>query len=192
MRPDMFLPAHRRDADSGPGQLVTQPNPKRSMPMRRIFAALATLLMLAVVLQFLLAGSGAFDTAPNDESFQPHRTLGYGILLLAVLLTLIAALARMPGRLIGMTGLVAGLALLQGVIRAIASTFGETGDSTSTVGELIFGLHAVNGLIIMAVVGMILRQARELSSSPAPLRRSGVADDAEASGPAADPTHPAS
>ena len=160
--------------------------------MRRIFAALATLLMLAVVLQFLLAGSGAFDTAPNEESFQPHRTLGYGILLLAVLLTLIAALARMPGRLIGMTGLVAGLALLQGVIRAIASTFGETGDSTSTVGELIFGLHAVNGLIIMAVVGMILRQTREPSISQAPLRRSGVAEDAEASGPAADPAHPAS
>jgi hypothetical protein len=160
--------------------------------MRKVFAALATLLMLAVVAQFFLAASGAFDTAPNDESFQPHRALGYGILLFAVLLTLIAALARMPGRLIGMTGLVAGLALLQGVIRAIASTFGETGDSTSTVGELIFGLHAVNGLIIMAVVGMILRQAREPSSSQAPLRRSGMAEDAEASGPAADPAHPAS
>jgi Family of unknown function (DUF6220) len=159
--------------------------------MRKVFAALATLLMLAVVVQIFLAGSGAFDTAPNDESFQPHRALGYGILLFAVLLTLIAALARMPGRLIGMTGLVAGLALLQPVIRGIASAFGETGDSTSTVGELIFGPHAINGLIIMAVVGMILRQARELSISQAP-RRSGVADDAEASGSAAEPAHPAS
>jgi Kef-type K+ transport system membrane component KefB len=158
--------------------------------MRKVFAALATLLMLAVVVQIFLAGSGAFDTAPNDESFQPHRALGYGILLFAVLLTLIAALARMPGRLIWMTGLVAGLALLQPVIRAIASAFGETGDSTSTVGELIFGLHAINGLIIMAVVGMILRQARELSISHAP-GRSGVAD-AEASGSAAEPAHPAS
>jgi hypothetical protein len=91
-----------------------------------------------------------------------------------------------------LTGLVAGLALVQGVIRAIASAFGETGGSTSTVGELIFGLHAVNGLIIMAVVGMIVRQARELSNSPASLRRSGVATDAEASGSAADPAHPAS
>lgn len=160
--------------------------------MRKIFTALAMALMLAVVLQIFLAGAGAFDTATKDEAFQPHRALGYGILLFAGLLTLIAALARMPGRLIGMTGLVAGLALLQPVIRAIAGAFGETGDSTSTVGELIFGLHAVNGLIIMAVVGMILRQARELSSSQAPLRRSGVAEHAEASGPAADPAHPAS
>jgi hypothetical protein len=162
------------------------------MRMRKIFAALATLLMLAVVLQIFLAGSGAFATEPNDESFQPHRALGYGILLFAILLTLIAALARMPGRLIGMTGLVAGLALLQPVIRAIASAFGETGDRTSTVGELIFGLHAINGLIIIAVVGMILRRARELSSSPTHGRRSGAADDAEASGPAAEPAHPAS
>ena len=160
--------------------------------MRKVFAALATLLMLAVVLQFLLAGSGAFDTAARVEAFQPHRALGYGILLFAVLLTLIAALARLPGRLIGMTGLVAGLVLVQGVIRAIASASSETGDNTSTVGELIFGLHAVNGLIIMAVVGMILRQARALSSSQAPLRRSGVAEHAGASGPAADPAHPAS
>jgi Family of unknown function (DUF6220) len=160
--------------------------------MRKTFVGLATLLMLAVVMQIFLAGAGAFDTAPNDESFQPHRALGYGILLFAVLLTLIAALARMPGRLIGMTGLVAGLALLQPVIRAIAGAFDETGDSTSTVGELIFGLHALNGLIIMAVVGIILRQARELSNSPAPLRRSRVAEDAEASGSAAEPAHPAS
>ena len=160
--------------------------------MRKVFAALATLLMLAVVLQFLLAGSGAFNTAPKDESFQPHRALGYGILLFAVLLTLIAALARMPGRLIGMAGLVAGLALVQGVIRAIASAFGETNDSTSTAGELIFGLHAVNGLIIMAVVGMILRQARQLSSSPAPAQRSGAGEGADESGTAASPPHPAS
>jgi hypothetical protein len=153
--------------------------------MRKIFRALATLLMLAVVAQFFLAGSGAFDSAPKDDSFQPHRVLGYGILLFAVVLTLIAALARMPGQLIGMTGLVAGLVLVQAVIGAIAGAVGDTG-------KFIFGLHAVNGLIIMAVVGMILRRAREWSSSPAPLRRSTAAEDAEASGPAADPAHPAS
>jgi Family of unknown function (DUF6220) len=156
--------------------------------MRKVFMALATLLMLAVVLQFLLAGSGAFDTAPKAESFQPHRVLGYGILLFAVLLTLIAALATMPGRLIGMAGLVAGLALLQPVIRAIAGALDDTGDSSSTAGELIFGLHAVNGLIITAVLGMILRQTRQLSSSPQPARRSG----AEESGSAAGRPHPAS
>jgi hypothetical protein len=32
---------------------------------------LPTLLALVVAAQFFLAASGAFDTAPNDESFQP-------------------------------------------------------------------------------------------------------------------------
>jgi len=158
--------------------------------MRKVFGALAPLLMLAVVVQFFLAGSGAFDSAPKDESFQPHRALGYGILLFAVVLTLIAALGRMPGRLIGMTGLVAGLVVVQAVISAVAGAVGDTGEST--VGDLIFGLHAVNGLIILAVVGMILRRARELSTPAAPLRRSGVAEHSEASRPAVDPAHPAS
>ena len=152
--------------------------------MRKVFAGLAILLMLAVVAQFFLAASGAFDTAPNEESFQPHRALGYGIVLFAVLMTLVGALARVPGRLIGMTGLVAGLAVLQGVIRAIASAFGDTGDST-TAGQLVFGLHAVNGLVIMAAAGMIVRQARELSRSATPVRRAGTGDDARASEPAA-------
>jgi hypothetical protein len=74
------------------------------------------------------------------------------------------------------------------VIRVIASAFDETGGSTSTAGELIFGLHAINALIILAVVGMILRQARELSRSPVALRRSGAVEPAQA----ADPAHPAS
>ena len=157
--------------------------------MRKVFAALATLLMIAVAVQIFLAGVGAFDAAPNDESFQPHRALGYGILLLAVVLTLFAAVVRMPGRVIGMTGLVAGLVVVQSLIRAIASAFGESSDSTSTAGELIFGLHAINAMIIVIVVGMILRRARELSQTP--VRRSGAVEDAEASGSTSQPARPA-
>lgn len=153
--------------------------------MRKVFTALAMVLMLAVVLQIFLAGAGAFDTAPNDEAFQPHEALGHGIALFAVGLTLIAAVARMPGRLIGMSGLVAGLALLQPVIGTIASAFDDTGDSTSTAGELVFGLHAVNALVIMAMVGMIVRQARKLSSPQAPTRLADTGDDAAPSGAAA-------
>jgi hypothetical protein len=138
--------------------------------MRKAFTGLANLLMLAVVAQFFLAASGAFDPAPNDESFQPHRALGYGILLFAVVLTIVAAVARMPGRLIGMTGLVAGLALVQGLIRAIAKAFGDTSDTT-TAGQLVFGLHAVNGLVIVVVIGMIVRQARQLSRSVTPVHQ---------------------
>lgn len=159
--------------------------------MRRAFTVLASLLMLAVVAQFFLAASGAFDTAPNDESFQPHRALGYGIVLFAVLLTLVAALARMSGRLIGMTGLVAGLGVVQGVIAVVAKLVGGAGDTTTTAGQLVFGLHAVNALVIMGVVGMIVRQARTLSSSATPGTPAGTGDDADAPGAAAGPARPA-
>jgi hypothetical protein len=133
--------------------------------MRKAFAGLAALFLLAVVVQFFLAASGAFNTAPNDESFRPHRTLGYVIFLLAVVLVIVAALARMSGRLIGMAGLVAGLVVVQVLIAALARAF-DTGDITTTAGQLVFGLHAVNGLAIVAVSVRILRQARALASRP--------------------------
>lgn len=156
--------------------------------MRRVFAVLATLLVLVVVAQFFLAASGAFDTAPNDESFQPHRALGYGIVLFAVLLTIVAALARMPGRLIGMTSLVAGLGVVQGLIRAIAAAFNDTRDTSTTAGKLVFGLHAINGLIILAVAQTVARRARALSRSAVTDRPAG----AGALGRAAGSAHPAS
>jgi Family of unknown function (DUF6220) len=160
--------------------------------LRKVFAGLAALLVLAVVAQFYLAASGAFDTAPKDESFQMHRLLGRGIIPFALVLTIIAALARMPGRLIGMTGLVAGLAALQAVIAVLAKAFDDTGDTSTTAGKLVFGLHAVNGLVIMAVAGTIARHARALSRSAVPDGRVGVGSDAGVSGPAAGSAQPAS
>lgn len=62
-----------------------------------------------------------------------------------------------------MSALVAGLTLLQPVIAVISSAFDETG-STSTVGELVFGLHAINALVIVALLGMVHRQSRQLTS----------------------------
>lgn len=121
--------------------------------MRKAFTGLARVLMLAVVAQFFLAASGAFDTAANDESFQPHRALGYEILLFGALLTVVAAVARLPGRLIGLTGLVAGLSAVQAVIGAVAKAFDDNG------GQLVFGLHAVNALAIVAVIRTVVQQA---------------------------------
>jgi hypothetical protein len=136
--------------------------------MRKVFTGLAILLTVAVLVQFFLAAYSAFDTAPNEEAFQPHRAVGYGILFFAILMTIVAAAARMPGRLIGMTGLVAGLVLVQALIAMIARAFGDA-DSSTTAGQLVFGLHAINGLIIMGVAGGIARRTRELSRPAAPV-----------------------
>jgi heme A synthase len=155
--------------------------------LRRAFAGLATLLALVIVVQFFLAASAAFDTAPNDESFQMHRVLGRGIVLFAVVLTIIAALARMPGRIIGMTGLVAGLSVLQAVIAVIAKAINDTGDTSTTAGQLVFGLHAINGLIMLALAVNIARQPRAPRSAPA-----GAGNAEGMSGPAVGPAQLAS
>lgn len=151
--------------------------------MRKVFSGLAGLLMLAVVVQFFLAGSGAFDTAPNDEAFRPHRALGYVILLLAVVLTLVAALAQVPGRLIGLSGLVVGLTIMQPVIAVIAKAFGDSGD-TPLAGRLVFGLHAVNALIILSVLRLILQRARALTTT-ADTAPGGAVEGSRAAGSAA-------
>ncbi len=155
--------------------------------MRKAFAGLAILLMLAVVAQFFLAASGAFSTAPKDESFRPHLALGYVIFFLPVVMTVVAALARMRKLLVGLSALVAGLTAVQVLIAVIAEAFGDS----TTVGQLVFGLHAVNGLVIMAVVATIVRQTRALSRSMASVWRAGAGDDAGASGPVAGPAEPA-
>jgi Family of unknown function (DUF6220) len=130
--------------------------------VRKIFAGLAALQVAVLATQFFLAASGAFDTAPNEEAFQPHRALGFGIVVLAMLLTILAALARMPRRIIGMTGLIVALAAVQGLIRAIASALAD--GSGSGTGRLVFGLHAVNALVIFALAMNVARSARALST----------------------------
>jgi hypothetical protein len=142
--------------------------------MRKAFVAVAAVVMLAVVVQFFLAASGAFDSAPTDEAFRPHRALGYITVLLAVVLTIVAAVARMPGRLIGLSGLVAGLCVMQPVIAIVARAFGDTGDTTAA-GQFVFGLHALNGLIMMNVLRTILNEGREQTATAAPTRARSVA-----------------
>jgi hypothetical protein len=151
--------------------------------MRKAFAGLAILLMLVVVAQFFLAATGAFNAAPNDEAFRAHRAMGYVAFLLPVAMTIVAALARMPGRLVGLAALVAGLVVVQVVIAKLAEASGDS----STAGQLIFGLHGVTGLVILAVAGMIIRQALALTRSVAPARRAEALADAGASGPVAGP-----
>lgn len=121
--------------------------------MRKVFTGLAGLILLMVIVEFFLAAVGAFDTAPDDESASLHRTLGHLIVPLGLVLTLVGALARVPGRLVARAGVLTGLAVLQGVIAIVA-------DATSAV---VFGLHAINALAIMGAAGAVLRGSRALS-----------------------------
>ncbi len=137
--------------------------------MRKVFLGFAVLMLAAVVVQFYLAAVGAFDSRPNDEAFSAHAIGGTLLLLLAVVATIIAAVARMGGRLIGMTAGIAGLTLLQSLIRVLADALNDSGDTSTTAGRLVFGLHALNGLAIMGLTGRVLADARrpERTEQPA-------------------------
>ena len=128
----------------------------------RTFYGLAILLLLLTVAQFFLAASGAFGAAADDASFRAHEALGWVLFALPALMAIGAAAARLPGRLVGLSALVAGQTSLQVGIAALATA---AGDGTTT-GQLIFGLHAVNGLAMLAVVGLIVRGSRTAATRP--------------------------
>lgn len=135
--------------------------------MRKVFLVLAGLMMAATGLLIFLAGVGAFDAAPRVESFEPHRLLGRGLFVVSLLAIGAAALARLPGRVVGLTALVAGLVLLQSVIAAVARGFEDAGGA-ATAANVVFGLHAVNGLITIGVARSVFLRARELAGAARP------------------------
>lgn len=132
--------------------------------MRKVFLVLAGLMFLATIALLFFAGVGAFDAAPRVESFEPHRWTGRALFLLSLLAIGAAALARAPGRLVGLTAAVTGLVLLQSLIAMVA---GALADQSATTGNLVFGLHAINGLVTMGVARTVFNRARSLAAGRA-------------------------
>ena len=126
--------------------------------MHKLVTGATALLILVVLAQFFLAGRAAL-TADHD----PHRALGLGTVALALVVLLAAAAARLPRRVLGRTALAAGLLLLQPVLAGAG-----TGVDDVTLGGLLVGLHAVNGALVLAALGALLRALR------APGRRPGA------------------
>ena len=133
--------------------------------MRRVFMVLAGLLVLAVVAQFYLAAVGAFARPQDDRSYALHDLNGMVIIpLLSLLATAAAALAKAPGRLIGLAILPLGLVIVQLFIVILGRAVSPD-DHTTPAGLAILGLHAINGLATMAVAGLVLRRARLLATA---------------------------
>ena len=135
--------------------------------MRRVYVVLAGLQLLAVLVQFYFAAVGSFAKPRTDDSFALHSMTGMMIIpLISVLATIAAAAARAPGRLIGLTILPLGLVIVQVLIILFADAFNDSAGNTTPAGLVIVGLHAINGLAIMAVAGFVFRGARGLLASP--------------------------
>ena len=143
--------------------------------MRKVYAALAGLLLLAVLVQFYFAAVGAFDKPQDDNSFALHGLTGMLIIpLLSLLATGAAALARAPGRLIGLSILPLGLVVVQVLIVAFGDAFNDGADNRTAAGLAILGLHAINGLAVMAVAGAVFRRARMLAAAPREVASDGA------------------
>jgi hypothetical protein len=134
--------------------------------MRRVFVVLAGLLFAAILVQFYFAAVGAFDRPQDDDSFALHSITGMMIIpLLSILTTVAAALARAPGRLIGMSLAPLGLLVVQVLIIVVGNVIsGGSDEDTGAAGLFVLGLHAVNALFLMGAAGAVLRRARAFAA----------------------------
>jgi hypothetical protein len=123
--------------------------------MLKFYRIWTILLQVLIGIQFFLAGYGAIGSGSPDESFELHIMNGRLIAVVALLGILFAALARSGGKLVGLAAGALGLVVLQSLI-ALVSVAG------TTPGQIIFGFHAINALMIMGVVEASGRLARRL------------------------------
>jgi Family of unknown function (DUF6220) len=130
--------------------------------MRRIYVVLVGLLLASGGLQFYFAAVGAFTKPQTEDSFALHTLNGRMVFpILAILATIAAALAKAPGKLIGLTILPLGLGIVQVLIIVLGNVIGgATEQRTTPLALAILGLHAINGMIILGVTGNVMRQAR--------------------------------
>jgi hypothetical protein len=104
---------------------------------RKLFVGLAWLFVLAVAIQFLLAGLGVL----GGESMEPHRQWGFIVLHLMPLLMLIAAIVGRMGRTV--IALTLGLLLLVFVQPVFVDTQLDP--------RWLRSLHVLNALFIFAL-----------------------------------------
>lgn len=129
--------------------------------MRRFHLVVATGVVVAVVTQFYFAAVGVFTAPQHDEAYWLHTLNGRVVLPALIILSgLTAALARLPGRQVGLAFLPLGLLTLQVVLFIVAGALGSSPERTTTAGQFLLGLHAVNGLAILAVSLRVVARAR--------------------------------
>ncbi len=134
--------------------------------MRKAFFVSTLVLLVAFALQFVFAAVGGFTRPTGDDAYALHSVNGMAVIpVLTVLTALLAALAKAPGRVIGLAVLPIGLVVLQPLIAMLAEAFTDASGVSTPLGLTIGGLHALNGIIAVHVVVGVHRAARQLSLS---------------------------
>jgi heme A synthase len=142
---------------AGQRQAATAPD---SAP-RRVAAAgyrwLLLLFLVAGVVQIFLAGLGVFhlhdyglDAPAGDSALDPHRTLGFAMGGIAIVILVLAFIARPGARAVTLAVvLVVMTVFLQSLLAGL-------GDDAAVWG----GLHALDGLLAIGVAAYLYAGAR--------------------------------
>jgi hypothetical protein len=115
---------------------------------RVIFFGLAAIYLLGVVVQFFLAGLGTFAAT----SFDAHRTLGYILAAIALILLVLAIIGRLPRVVFLLAVALLALNVLQIVLANL------------DVGE-VAALHVVNALVVFFVAHELMQRSRRYLTS---------------------------
>ncbi|MBM0255828.1 DUF6220 domain-containing protein [Micromonospora sp. 4G55] len=135
--------------------------------MRRAFVIVSLLSLAAFALQFVFAAVGAFTKPAGEGAYALHSVTGMAVIpVLTLLTTLFAALAKAPGRIIGLAILPLGLVVVQSLIAMLANASTDAAGVSTPLGLTIAGLHAVNGIVAVHVVVGVHRAARKLAEPP--------------------------
>ncbi len=133
--------------------------------MVTVFRYAAIVTVVVIVVQFFLAGLGAFHAvhsgvaAKDTDAYNPHKIVGDVIALLSLVLLVLAIVGRLGGRLIGMTVV---LLVLAGPIQPLLAGAGE--DS----GAIWGALHAFVGALILGLTANLITAAtRPRTQQPA-------------------------
>ena len=134
--------------------------------MRKAFVISSGVLLAAFAFQFVFAAVGAFTKpAGGDHSYRLHSITGMAVIPALTLLTIMfAALAKAPGKLIGLTALPLALVVLQALLAGLANGLTDPSGRTTTAGLIVGGLHALNGIIAVHIVVAVMRGARKLGA----------------------------
>jgi hypothetical protein len=120
---------------------------------RKIFVGLAWLFVLAVAIQFLLAGLGVL----GGESLEVHRAWGFLVLHLIPILMFVAAIVGRMGRtVIGLTGALFLLVFLQALFAA-----------PELDPRWLRSLHVLNALFIFALGYHLAQRGTRMTRSMA-------------------------
>jgi hypothetical protein len=125
---------------------TTAPAPGRSRTPAsaayRVYHWALGLFLLLGAVQIFLAGLGVFSSA-GDPGFEPHRLNGFAMSGVALVVVVLAAVARAGPRHIAAAVV---LLLLVGVMQSLLTAGGWEN-------AWIGGLHALDGLVILGVAG---------------------------------------